>query len=95
MTERSRIPNLTNFVAQIPAVSSHSVDEENTSVQIECEQVTAVAEQSETNNFVVYILMWLIYLPKSIGKDPVSRDILSPKRLSGGMDELAGIEYQP
>ena len=52
MAEMSRIPKLTNFFAQTPAVSSHSVAEESTSVQIECEQVTAVAEQSETNTFI-------------------------------------------
>ena len=49
-------PKVNKFFAHTPAVSGHSVNEESTSVQIECEQVTAVAEQSETNTFVVSYL---------------------------------------
>src|SRR6218665_3510212 len=80
MAEMSKIPKLTIFLAQTPAVSSHLVDEESTSGQIECEQVTAVAEQSETNTFIVSSLadsaVTELYRLKSVDKDPAHWSII-------------------
>jgi len=62
------------------AVSSHLVDEESTSGEIECEQVTAVAEQSETNTFIVSSLadsaVTELYRLKSVDKDPAHWSII-------------------
>jgi len=83
MAEMSRIPKLTNYLAQTPAVSSHSVDEENTSVQIECEQVTAVAEQSETNS----LLSLFHLLPNPLWRNcrPIDRKASTKIRHTGAL----------